>query len=398
MKVSNRVWNIEASPMRKLNPIVRELIQQGIKVYQLNIGQPDIKTPNAFLNAIQDFSDEIISYTPSEGIPELIKSIQNYYKMYNIHFNEDEILVTNGGSEALLYAFMGVCDIGDQVLIPEPFYSNYNTFAKLAGAEIVAIPTKIEDDFALPSFEKLDALINKKVKAILLTHPGNPTGKVYNQEEMQRIAKLALKHDLFIIADEVYREFVYDGISYNSFASREEIKDRVIIIDSVSKRYSACGARIGCISSKNKQLMKQLLKVCQSRLSVPILEQIGATALFSTPKEYFYEIIEIYRKRRDIVYQSLKQMEGVICGKPQGAFYIIAKLPIDDCDTFAKWMLEKFRINNETLLLAPAKSFYSTQGMGNDEMRIAYILEEESLKRAMYILQEALKKYPGRKY
>ena len=396
MKLSNRVLNTEPSPMRKLNGMVRKLNEKGVKVYQLNIGQPDIKTPKAFIKAVQNFSGDIISYTPSEGIPELIKSIQGYYRMYDIYFDEDEILVTNGGSEALFYSFMGVCDIGDQILTPEPFYSNYNTFAKLAGAEIVAIPTKVEDDFSLPSFEKLESLINEKVKAILLTHPGNPTGKVYTQEEMDRVARLAVEHDLFIIADEVYREFVYDGIDYTSFASREDIESRVIIIDSVSKRYSACGARIGCISSKNKELIRQLLKICQSRLSVPILDQIGATELFKIPKEYFHEVIEVYKRRRDVVYKALSQMEGVICGKPQGAFYIIAKLPIDDSDTFAKWMLKDFCINNETLLLAPAKSFYSTEGIGYNEMRIAYILEEEPLKKAMYILEKALKAYPGR--
>ncbi len=396
MKLSNRVLNTEPSPMRKLNGMVRKLNEKGVKVYQLNIGQPDIKTPKAFIKAVQNFSGDIISYTPSEGIPELIKSIQGYYRMYDIYFDEDEILVTNGGSEALFYSFMGVCDIGDQILTPEPFYSNYNTFAKLAGAEIVAIPTKVEDDFSLPSFEKLESLINEKVKAILLTHPGNPTGKVYTQEEMDRVARLAVEHDLFIIADEVYREFVYDGIDYTSFASREDIESRVIIIDSVSKRYSACGARIGCISSKNKELIRQLLKICQSRLSVSILDQIGATELFKIPKEYFHEVIEVYKRRRDVVYKALSQMEGVICGKPQGAFYIIAKLPIDDSDTFAKWMLKDFCINNETLLLAPAKSFYSTEGIGYNEMRIAYILEEEPLKKAMYILEKALKAYPGR--
>lgn len=397
MKVSNRVLNMEASAMRKLNREVKKVEKRGIKVYHLNIGQPDIKTPNSFIRAIKEFPEEVIAYTGSEGIPELVESIQGYYKMYGMNFTEDEILVTNGGSEALLYAFMAVCDIGDQVLIPEPYYSNYNSFAQLAGAEMVAIPTNVESDFALPSLEEMESFITPKIKAILLTHPGNPTGKAYTKEEMGRVIELANKYDLFIIADEVYREFVYEKMEYTSFGNREDAGDRVILIDSVSKRYSACGARIGCIASKNEELMRETLKLCQSRLSVSVLNQIGAIELFKTPKNYFNEMLKVYRKRRDVVYNALEKMEGVTCGKPQGAFYIIAKLPVDDSDTFVKWTLEKFEIENETILLAPAKSFYATEGMGYDEVRIAYILEEESLKKAMHILEEALRAYPGRK-
>lgn len=397
MKVSDRVLNMEASPMRKLNRVVKEVNKRGIKVYHLNIGQPDIKTPDSFVRAIKEFPEEVIAYTGSEGIPELVESIQGYYKMYGMNFTEDEILVTNGGSEALLYAFMAACDIGDQVLIPEPYYSNYNSFAQLAGVEIVAIPTNVESDFALPSFEEIESFITPKIKAILLTHPGNPTGKVYTKEEMRRVIKLANKYDLFIIADEVYREFVYEKVEYISFGNREDAGDRVILIDSVSKRYSACGARIGCIASRNQELMREALKLCQSRLSVSILNQIGAAELFKIPKDYFNEMLEVYKKRRDVVYSALEQMEGVTCGKPQGALYIIAKLPVDDSDSFVKWTLENFEVNNETVLLASAKSFYATKEMGYDEVRIAYILEEESLKKAMHILEEALKAYPGRK-
>ncbi len=396
MKISERVLGLGASPMRKFNPIVRDAKSRGIKIYHLNIGQPDIPTPENFMESIRNYRDPVLPYVASEGIPELIQSIQDYYKLYDIDYREDEILVTAGGSEALLYTMLAICDPGDQVLMPEPFYSNYASFIQIAGAKIQPIPTKVEEDFALPPLVELEKYVNPRVKAIMITHPGNPTGKIYSKEEMDDIARLAIQHDLFIIADEVYREFVYEGIEYQSFGLREDIQDRVIMIDSISKRYSACGARIGFIATRNRELLPQLLKLCQTRLSVSTLDQIGAAQLLRMPKDYFREILESYRSRRDVLYHGLSRIEGVICGKPQGAFYVIAKLPVDDSDRFIRWLLEDFHMDNETVQLAPAEGFYATEGLGRDEVRIAYILKEEDLKRSTDILEQALKEYPGR--
>lgn len=393
MELSNRILNMEASPIRKLYAIAREQEEKGKKIYYLNIGQPDIKTPKGFMEGIHEYKDEILSYCNSEGLPELIHSTIEYYKMHDMNFEEEEILVTNGGSEALLFTFIALCDVGDQILCAEPFYSNYNTFAEIAGAKILGVPTKIEENFQLPSMDVIEKLINPKVKAILVTHPSNPTGRIYSKEEMQMIAHLAKKHDLFIITDEVYREFIYDDLEYSSFGKVEGLEDRVVLIDSISKRYSACGARIGTIASKNKGLMKELLKLCQSRLAVSTINQIGAARLIRTPKEYFNEVLKEYEKRRDILYNALKNMDGVICPKPRGAFYLIAKLPVEETDDFIKWTLENFQIEGETILLSPAEGFYATEGMGKDEVRIAYVLEGESLKKAMNILKEALKAY-----
>lgn len=393
MEFSERIIQMQESPIRKLVPLAEKAKKNGKKVYHLNIGQPDIKTPTEFMDSIKKYDEEVLSYSFSQGLPELIDSFINYYKTYDIEFEEDEILITNGGSEAILFSLLAVCDAGDEILVPEPFYTNYNGFSSAAGVKVVPITTKAENGFKLPNKEDIQNLVTDKTKAILLSNPGNPTGAVYTKEEMDALMQIAKENDLYIISDEVYREFIYDGFEYKSFAIFEDIKDRVILTDSISKRYSACGARIGMIACKNKDLIKQILKLCQGRLCVPTLEQIGAAGLINVSKEYLNEIVDEYKKRRDIVYNELSNMDGVICKKPHGAFYAIAKLPVDNAEDFVKWLLTDFDVDGETIMLAPAEGFYATKGLGVDEVRISYVLNEESLKKSMNILKLALKKY-----
>lgn len=390
---SNRVTAMQASPIRKLVPFATAAKADGVKVYHLNIGQPDIKTPRGFFDAVKNFDDEVLEYAVSQGIPELIEALQDYYKTYDMHFDKDELLITNGGSEALLFAMMATCDPGDKLLIPEPFYTNYNGFGQCVNVGVTPITTKAENGFHLPSKEEILSKIDDKVKAILLSNPGNPTGAIYSKEELEMIAEIAIEKDLWIISDEVYREFVYDGLEYTSFGNLKQVEDRVIIIDSVSKRYSACGARIGSIASKNKELIAQIMKLCQGRLCVPTLEQIGAVELYKTPVSYFKEVNDEYRKRRDVLYSELMKVDGVICEKPTGAFYIVAKLPVDNAEDFVKWMLTEFRVDNETVMATPAEGFYATPGLGRDEIRLAYILKEEDLRKAAKILKEGLEAY-----
>ena len=390
---SNRVTAMQASPIRKLVPFATAAKADGVKVYHLNIGQPDIKTPRGFFDAVKNFDDEGLEYAVSQGIPELIEALQDYYKTYDMHFDKDELLITNGGSEALLFAMMATCDPGDKLLIPEPFYTNYNGFGQCINVGVAPITTKAENGFHLPSKEEILSKIDDKVKAILLSNPGNPTGAIYSKEELEMIAEIAIEKDLWIISDEVYREFVYDGLEYTSFGNLKQVEDRVIIIDSVSKRYSACGARIGSIASKNKELIAQIMKLCQGRLCVPTLEQIGAVELYKTPVSYFKEVNDEYRKRRDVLYSELMKVDGVICEKPTGAFYIVAKLPVDNAEDFVKWMLTEFRVDNETVMATPAEGFYATPGLGRDEIRLAYILKEEDLRKAAKILKEGLEAY-----
>ena len=397
MNFFQRIESMQQSPIRKLVPFAQEAKKNGKKVYHLNIGQPDIKTPDEFFDAVKGFKEEVLAYSLSQGMPELIHSIRQYYEQYDIHFDEDEILVTNGGSEALVFSLIAVCDYQDEVLVPEPFYTNYNGFGNMAGVKVVPITTKAEDGFHLPEKSEIEKVITPRTKAILFSNPGNPTGTIYTKEELYMLSEIAKEHNLFIIADEVYREFVYDGLESMSFAKIEDVADRVIITDSISKRYSACGARIGCIASKNKNLIKQILKLCQGRLCVPTIEQIGAANLINVPTSYFKETNEEYQKRRDVVYEALNKMDRVVCEKPHGAFYVIAKLPIDDAEKFVVWMLQEFDIDNETVMMAPAEGFYATKGLGKDEVRISYCLNVDNLKRAMYLLDEALKVYPGRK-
>ena len=390
---SNRVTAMQSSPIRKLVPFASAAKAEGVKVYHLNIGQPDIKTPRGFFDAVKNFDDEVLEYAVSQGIPELIEALQDYYKTYDMNFEKDELLITNGGSEALLFAMMATCDPGDKLLIPEPFYTNYNGFGQCVNVGVAPITTKAENGFHLPSKEEILSKIDDKVKAILLSNPGNPTGAIYSKEELEMIAEIAIEKDLWIISDEVYREFVYDGLEYTSFGNLKQVEDRVIIIDSVSKRYSACGARIGSIASKNKELIAQIMKLCQGRLCVPTLEQIGAVELYKTPVSYFKEVNDEYRKRRDVLYSELMKVDGVICEKPTGAFYIVAKLPVDNAEGFVKWMLTEFRVDNETVMATPAEGFYATPGLGRDEIRLAYILKEEDLRKAAKILKEGLEAY-----
>ncbi len=393
MQFSERIQSMQASPIRKLVPYAEEAKKNGKKVYHLNIGQPDIETPKEFFNAVKDFDDKVLAYAFSQGIPELRDSFKKYYRNYNINFESDEILITNGGSEAILFTLLAICDYEDEVMIPEPFYTNYNGFGSSAGVKVVPITTKAEDGFKLPDKDTINKKITNRTKAIMLSNPGNPTGAVYSKEEIDTIKQIALENDLYIIADEVYREFVYDGLDYISFGQIEEIKDRVIITDSISKRYSACGARIGCIASKNKDLISQILKLCQSRLCVATLEQVGASKLVDVSQDYMKEAFNEYKKRRDVVYNALQEMDGVMCKKPKGAFYMIAKLPVDNAEDFVKWLLTDYDLNGETVMFAPAEGFYATKGLGRDEVRISYVLKEEDLIKAMNILKEALKVY-----
>jgi aspartate aminotransferase len=393
MFVSERIKSMQESPIRKLVPLSEEAKLKGKKVYHLNIGQPDIKTPDEFFQKVKNFDEEVLSYAFSQGIPELIDSFIQYYKSYGIEFEKDDILVTNGGSEAILFSLIAVCDYGDEILIPEPFYTNYNGFSTSAGVKVVPITTKAENGFDLPSKSEIEELITGKTKAILLSNPSNPTGKVYTEEEMNLIKEVAVENDIYIIADEVYREFVYDGLEYKSFAQLPEIEDRVILTDSISKRYSACGARIGCVASKNKKVTKEVLKLCQSRLCVATIEQVGAAGLIEVSKDYMKEAFIEYDKRRNIVFDALQDMEGVICKKPKGAFYITAKLPVENAEDFVRWLLTDYDIDNETVMFAPAEGFYATEGMGRDEIRISYVLKEEDLKKAMNILKQGLIEY-----
>jgi len=398
MKLSKRIVQMQASPIRKLVPYAETAKKNGKKVYQLNIGQPDIQTPKVFLDAIKAFDEPVISYAMSQGEPALIEAIQGYYRKHNIEFDIDDILITNGGSEALLFALIAIADCDDEILVPEPFYTNYNGFSLPVGVNIKPITTSPYKGFRLPEKSEIQALISDKTKGILLSNPGNPTGVVYNKSEMMMLADLALENDLFIISDEVYREFIYGDTFYMSFGNIKSIEDRVVIIDSISKRYSACGARIGSISSKNTELIQNILKLCMSRLCVPTLEQIGATELYKVDNSYFESVNKEYRARRDLVYRALNKMPGVVCMLPNGAFYVIAKLPIDNSENFAIWLLESFDIDGETLMFAPAEGFYATEGLGKDEVRLAYILNQHDLEKAMNILKKALEIYPGRRH
>lgn len=395
MKLSSRIQGMQESPIRKLVPYALKAGQEGKKIYHLNIGQPDIETPDTFMKAIREFNEKTIAYAHSAGDFNLIDAVIKYFEKLNIHFEREDIIITNGGSEALQFAIVATCDHDDELLVPEPFYTNYNGFSMPFGTHIKPITTSPEDGFKLPSLEEMEKLVGERTRGILLSNPGNPTGAVYSQEEIDRVCELAKKHDLYIIADEVYREFTY-GTTAISFATCEDAKDNVIIIDSVSKRFSACGARIGFIASKNKELMKNVMKLAQSRLCCPTLEMIGARALYEVDDSYFEPIKAEYQKRRDILVESLKEMDGVFMEVPQGAFYAIAKLPVDNAEDFAIWMLKEFSYEDETVMVAPAEGFYATKGLGRQEVRIAYVLKSEDLKRAMDLLAIALKEYPGR--
>lgn len=392
MKISERILNMQESPIRKLTPYAEAAKKAGKKVYALNIGQPDIEAPEEFYEAVRNFKG-VLPYANSAGYIELIESFIEYYERKNIKFDKEDIIVTIGATEALSMAMLVTCDVGDEILVPEPLYASYNLLASQNSVNIVPIHTQVENGFSLPSEGEITKLITNNTRAILISNPCNPTGRVYTKEEVYMIAKIAKEHNLFIFADEVYREFIYDDVELISFAHIEDVRDRVLLIDSTSKRYSVCGARIGSIASKNREVMKQILKLAQARLSAPLLEQIGATSFSRVPEKYIIESQIEYGKRRDIIYEALTKMDGVVCQKPQGAFYMIVKLPVDNAEEFIIWLLSEFSIDNETVFVAPAAGFYGTEGLGVNEVRISYCINQESIKKAMNILSEGLKEY-----
>lgn len=393
MKLSNRIQNTQESPIRKLVPYSEQAKQRGMKVYHLNIGQPDIQTPDVFLKAIQEVDQQVIEYSFSQGDPKLIEGIRNYYKRYNMDFSSEDIIITNGGSEAIAMALLTCCDHGDNILVPEPYYSNYNGLSTPYGVEIIPITTLPENNFALPSYEEIVSLITDKTRAILISNPSNPTGAVLSIKEVELLAKIAKEHDLFLLSDEVYREFIYDGYQTCSVGEIEQIEDNAVIIDSISKRFSACGARIGCILSKNKDFMSGILKLAQGRLCVPTLEMIGATALYNLSSDTMIPMVENYKSRRNTLLEGLQAIDGVQCKIPHGAFYVIAKLPVNDAEDFSMWLLKEFSYEKKTVMLAPAQGFYATPGLGIDEVRIAYVLKEDDLKECVKLLDIALKEY-----
>lgn len=396
MHYSDRIQALKISPIRRLIPYADEAKAKGKKVYHLNIGQPDIKTPEEYFEAIKNFHPATVAYQPSQGIPELREAISGYYQAMGVPYEPNEVYVTCGGSEALQFVLMILCDPGDEILVPEPFYANYNTFANLALAKLIPIPTTAETGFHLPDEKTIESLITSKTRAFWVSHPCNPTGTSYTPDEVQMLCRLAKKHDIFIIADEVYREFIYETGEFMSFGSVKEDLDRVIMIDSVSKRFSACGARIGCVAIKNKEFLGQVMKLCQGRLSVSAVEQVGAAALYKTPKSYLQEVNKEYKTRRDVLYKGLKAIEGTVCHEPKGAFYTMVKFPIDNSEKFIIWMLQNFDINGETTMAAPGNGFYADPNKGLDEMRIAYVLKKEDLEKALHILKNAIEAYPGR--
>lgn len=391
--ISKKGQSMPQSPIRKLVPFAEKAYKQGKTVYHLNIGQPDIKTPQIALDAVKIHSLDILAYTRSEGSEQYRQKIAKYYAKNNIHVKHGDIIVTTGGSEALLFAFGSIMDVDDEIIIPEPFYANYNGFSTASGVKVVPVISKIEDNFALPPIEEFEKLITPKTKGILICNPGNPTGYLYSKEEIKKLAAIVKKHNLFLIADEVYREFAYDGAKHYSILQEEGLEDYAIVIDSVSKRYSMCGARIGCLVSKNKEVIQTALKFAQARLSPPTLAQIASEAALDTPQSYFDDVIEEYVERRNTLISELNKIEGLKVANPKGAFYCIAELPVKNSDAFAQWLLEDFDVDGETVMVAPAAGFYSTPGVGLNQIRIAYVLNKQSLIKSVNILKEALKVY-----
>ncbi len=394
--ISLKGQQMPESPIRKLVPFAEEAKKRGRKVYHLNIGQPDIETPEVALNAVRNYDHKVIEYSHSAGMLSLRERLTDYYKTVDIEVIPDQIIVGAGASEALIFAFQSIMDPGDEVIIPEPFYANYNGFAATAGIKVKPIMSDIETGFALPPMEAFEQAITEKTKAILVCNPNNPTGYLYSKAEMETLRDLVKKYDLYLIADEVYREFTYDGKAHYSAMYLDGIDDNVILIDSVSKRYSACGVRIGWMISRNKEVIATALKFAQARLSPPTLGQVAAEAAVDTPDEYFEAVVKEYIARRNAVVEGINNIEGAFCPNPSGAFYVVARLPIDDSDKFCRWLLEDFEFENQTVMLAPASGFYSTPGKGKDEIRISYVLKVEDLKNSVKVLAEALKVYPGR--
>ena len=395
-KVSNKGERMPASPIRKLVPYATAAKQRGTRVYHLNIGQPDIHSPQVALNAIRSIDREVIEYSNSEGYASYRNGLAGYYQKNGIDVTADDIMVTTGGSEALIFAFMTCMDEADEVIVPEPFYANYNGFATMAGMKVVPITTHLKDGFALPPIEEFENRITPYTKAILICNPGNPTGILYGRDELMRLAEIARKHDLFLFADEVYREFCYDGARPFSCLNLPGMEQHVVMVDSVSKRYSMCGARVGTLVTRNRSVMANALKFAQARLSPPTFGQIAAEAALATPDSYFKAVIDDYVNRRDTLVKGLNAIPGVECPNPSGAFYCMARLPIDDADRFCQWMLEEFAHDGSTVMMAPGTGFYATKGQGRQEVRLAYVLEADALRKAVECLAEALKVYPGR--
>lgn len=393
--VSKKGLSMPQSPIRKLVPFAEHAKKKGTKVIHLNIGQPDIKTPQIALDAVKNNTLTVLEYSRTEGSESYREKIAGYYKKHHIHVAAGDIIVTTGGSEALSFAMSTIADADDEIIIPEPFYANYNGFATACGVTVVPVVSKMEDNFALPPIAEFEKLITPRTKAILICNPGNPTGYLYSKEEIQKLAAMVKKHDIYLIADEVYREFTYNESGHYSILQEEGLDDHAIIIDSVSKRYSMCGARIGFLVSKNKAVIATALKFGQARLSPPTYAQIATEAALDTPQSYFDDVKTEYLQRRDLLIAELEKLDGVKVARPQGAFYCIVELPITDAEDFAQWLLEDFRVNNETVMVAPAGGFYATPGLGKNQIRIAYVLDQEHLKRAVHILGEALKSYIG---
>lgn len=391
--ISSKGNSMPQSPIRKLVPFAENAKKNGINVFHLNIGQPDIKTPQVALDAVKNNDIEVLSYARSEGSEVYRNKLSNYYAKNDITVNAEDIVVTTGGSEALLFTIGSITDPGDEIIIPEPFYANYNGFSVASGVKVVPVISSIDDNFALPKIEDFEKLITSKTKAILICNPGNPTGYLYSKEEIEKLKQIVLKHDLFLIADEVYREFAYDGATHHSVMKEDGLEQNAIMIDSVSKRYSMCGARIGCIVSRNKEFIQTTLKFAQARLSPPTYALLASEAALDTPQSYFDDVIEEYVGRRNTLITELGKIEGVKVANPKGAFYCVAELPVEDADDFAQWILEKFHHNNETVMVAPASGFYSSKGEGKNQVRIAYVLNEQDLKRSVEILKFALEAY-----
>jgi aspartate aminotransferase len=392
-KISSKGFDMPESPIRKLVPYAEAAKAKGKTVYHLNIGQPDIETPKVALEAVKNADLKVLAYARSEGSDSYREKLSKYYQNHDICVSKEDIIATTGGSEALSFILGSICDPGDEIIIPEPFYANYNGFATANGVTVIPVISSIEDNFALPSIASIEAKITDKTKAIVICNPGNPTGYLYSNEELLQLKDLVLKHNIFIVSDEVYREFTYDGEKHNSILHIEGLEENAIMVDSVSKRYSMCGARIGCIVSKNRELIQTCLKFAQARLSPPTYALIASEAALDTPKSYFEEVLSEYQHRRDVLINGLKAIPGVKVAQPKGAFYCVVELPVKSADNFAKWMLESFDLDNQTIMVAPAAGFYSSPNTGLNQIRIAYVLEEEKLKKSIHILSEGLKAY-----
>jgi aspartate aminotransferase len=393
MEISRRGQTVQASPIRKLKPYADRALEKGIKIYFLNIGDPDIPTPRPILDAVRSFNDRILAYGPAQGFLELRQAIADYFNGYRIPLTSENVIITCGGSEAILFTFAVVGDPGDEIIIPEPFYTNYNGYASLANIKIVPLTLKVENGYRLPSVEEIEARITRRTKAILLCSPNNPTGTVYSPQELDRVVSIGVKHDLFLIGDEVYKEFIYDGLTHKSILEYEEAKDRVVVVDSISKRFSCCGARIGAVITRNERVYQAALKFAQARLCPPTIEQKAAIAAYKMGLGYFEPVRQEYERRRDVLYEGLRSIPGLVVGKPQGAFYMSVRLPVKDAERFVIWMLTDFALDKETVMVAPGQGFYSTPGKGLDEIRIAYVLNESDLKRALVIFKAGLEKY-----